>query len=145
MRKIKFPVIIYDKNHIRGNIINNKELRMMGEEALNENYLLNGNIIDSEGVEYLITSIKLNKKLFNFWGILGGSNNVLVDFEIKKTKKLNLDKLKIFIINKIKSNPKWVKNAISPSSCYDTEDQIYEYIKSCRTVKELIEHISVFD
>lgn len=149
-----FPLLIKGPLAVIGNISNEDQLSYLNEKEVDKYGFENVTFIDSSGYEYEILSFdkknisnlpfkKFLKIIFkNFGGhYLDSKKNkgVWVEFNLSSPRKRNLDEIKKELTDLFLKNPQWFKNSdFSPAQAIEL------FINEARTVKELIENISVW-
>jgi hypothetical protein len=145
--ELKFPVLVYTPHYLMGSISNKNKLHIVSEKKLAGGCFDNGVVVDSSGARYRIISV--NKKelhsltlLHVLKAIVGwdswNSKPVWAELELSLTGKLNLEGIKSEILGVLKKNKKWYLK-------YDyTEHSISTLVNDARTVKDLINRISIY-
>lgn len=136
---LNYPIAIKSNKYIEGNISNESDLLIVGENNFINGCFNNSVIIDSSGNEYKILSAKKEKLIFSIWNLFPQYRSIKVSLELSKPKKKNLDEIKKELRDLFLKNPKWFKN-----SDFSQAQAIELFINEARTVKELIENISVW-
>ncbi|MNM33703.1 hypothetical protein D3C81_443350 [compost metagenome] len=146
--------MLISNKYIAGNIRNEDDLCQASESKFDAGCFNKCTILDSSGEKYnIISSTKKNLYELNivhflklFFINMGGhylsfSNDktIWVTFNLSSPEKKNLDEIKKELTDLFLKNPKWFKN-----SDFSQAQAIELFINEARTVKELIENISVW-
>lgn len=137
--QITYPCLKYTNTSVVGNKKNENDLLVVGENNFIKGCFSNSTIIDSSGYEYKILSAKKEKLILSIWNLFPQYRSIKVSLELSKPKKKNLDEIKKELTDLFLKNPKWFKN-----SDFSQVQAIELFINEARTVKELIENISVW-
>lgn len=144
-----FPVIVYCSEYLLGNL-DSEKFHIVSERKYEEGLFQNCFIIDSSGNLFKIKSTIKNSLTSKgiFYALkyslknldsLGTGKKVYITFDVSSPKKKNLDEIKKELKDLFLKNPKWFKN-----SDFSQAQAIELFINEARTVKELIENISVW-
>jgi len=135
---MEFPVIRMNDSHIR-QFDSEKELRVMWQKYLKQQTDNTGTFfIDVKGNRYEQVGVSKIRKTINplrWFGPAGAA--IIVDVQVKKTTKLNIDEIKNLLINIIVKHH-WYRRG------GQNEQQFRDMINNSKTTKELFEKISFY-
>ncbi|MEK8015521.1 MAG: hypothetical protein VSS75_001550 [Candidatus Parabeggiatoa sp.] len=138
MQKLSYPVLKYTPRFIRGGISSPKELLVVGEKNFEQGCFDDAIIIDSSGYKYRVLSAKKDKLTWDPCNLFKEYRSIWVSLELSSPSKRNLDIHRKELLNFLLLHPKWYER-------YDeTEQSLRKELFEARTMKELINTISIY-
>jgi hypothetical protein len=138
MSELSYPVLKITPKFIRGGIPSKEKLRIVGERNFDAGCFDNTYLIDSSGYKYRVLSAKRARLTFNPLNIFREYRTIWVDLELSAPGKLNIDQIREEILSILLLHPNWYQNY------NETEQSLREKFSEARTVKELVNKISIY-
>lgn len=138
MLELNYPVLKLTKDFIRGSISSPKDLLVVGEINFEQGCFDDAILIDASGCVYRVVSAKKNKWTWNPWNLFKGYRTIWVSLELSDQEKHNLDHIREELLSLILRHPKWYKRF------GESEQSLREKFSNARTIKELIDSVSLY-
>ena len=138
MQELIYPVLQYTDKYIIGSIQKPKNLLVVGAKNIEEGCFHNAIIIDSSGAKYRVLSANIARLTWDPWNVFFRYRTVWVELELSDKECLSLDEIKKEIFDLLKKNKKWYKRY------GETEKILYKKFEDIKTIKELINKISIY-
>lgn len=138
MPKLNYPVLLLTPKYVIGGISSPKKLLVVGEINFEQGCFEDATIIDASGYEYRVLSAKKIKWTWNPWNLFKVYRSIWVNLELSEPEKHNLDHIREKLLNVLLVHPKWY------TRYSETEQSLRKKLFDVRTVKELIDSISIY-
>lgn len=138
MPGLNYPVLKITKKFIRGSISSPKELLVVGEKNFVHGCFDNACIIDASGCKYRVLSAEKGRRTCSLFNLFKKYRTIWVCVKLSEPEKYNVDRLREQVLGLLCSHPGWYKHY------GETEDSLRSKFSGARTVKELINSISIY-
>lgn len=138
MLELNYPVLKLTNRFVRGSISSPRELLVVGEINFEHGCFDDATLIDATGCMYRVISAKKSKWTWNPWNVFKGYRTIWVNLELSDPEKHDLDHIRDVLLTFLLLHPKWYKRF------GETEQGLRKKLSDARTVKQLINSISIY-